>query len=435
MKTLQNFIFPSFLLAIIMTGCQKTGIEKIAENNTSQQFSVSAAKEWYYGTFKKSPEWLASDEKGLKLPYWKNGKIGKIGDLDVVEFPLVKESKHFSIPNINSESEIRKIAEASISNVLFIRDVAGKIVLREIEYVPNWNFLQKAAFDISFFTLLKDFNHFSGDVTVKSWNGEKISLRVIEEGQVQRVAMKLNMKLNPVNVNTIKQSQSAAAVLENCVTTSYCIWQSDCIFTISGDNMITNECGSWYNTGECWDDQVCYPGDEDECLLYGIGCPGGGCDPTLISPEQGEFNNYIMKESSPVFETPPLSNPNGGAISASFTWDVAKGQIANWSVRANTDYTYEKFYLVSYGYSYNLTHFNTGTAFYVGSNTMIQSTYTQINPTFNQIINNGTQYTQAKSHVVGSLRHVMGVELHLPFCPTNLDFTDVIDNWLTFTPN
>jgi len=133
------------ITAISFVSCQK-GIEKPA----SDEFNVAAAKEWYYGTFKKSPEWKNSPLHGKKLPDWKKGFYRKVGNIEMVEFPLVKIKTSISVSS-NAQltnAQKQRIAEASLSRIVFIKK-DDKVLIREIDYIPDWEYLQNKGFDIS----------------------------------------------------------------------------------------------------------------------------------------------------------------------------------------------------------------------------------------------------------------------------------------------
>ncbi|MGQ0738313.1 MAG: hypothetical protein ACT4OJ_04570, partial [Bacteroidota bacterium] len=119
-------LFLLFGLAIFFgLSCQKE-ISKLPEEN----FDAAFVKEWYYGTFKKSPEWASSSLKGRKLPDWSHPIVGKFRQYDVIEYPLVKGTNEFFIPSDNfiSETDKMRIVEASLSRIIFIRKNNNEIV-------------------------------------------------------------------------------------------------------------------------------------------------------------------------------------------------------------------------------------------------------------------------------------------------------------------
>ena len=121
-----KFILKLTLLLFILASCKKEKDSSDTSDNTKllEKFDASFVKEWYYSVFKKSNEWKGSG--GKQLPYWPKGIYKKVGNLEIVEFPLMKKSKDISIPadGLEDYNKIR-IAEASLQRIAFIRDKRG----------------------------------------------------------------------------------------------------------------------------------------------------------------------------------------------------------------------------------------------------------------------------------------------------------------------
>lgn len=96
MRKFTRLIATIFAASLILIACQK---EVSNAKNYKEAFNDKSVKEWYYGTFKKSPEWAGynSSLNKRKLPDWKHGTYIRFGDKEIVEFPLVKEKSTFSI--------------------------------------------------------------------------------------------------------------------------------------------------------------------------------------------------------------------------------------------------------------------------------------------------------------------------------------------------
>jgi hypothetical protein len=255
-------------------GCQKDFGE-----NTIDIFSQSEAKEWYYGTFKKSPEWQQSNEKGKKLPDWKNGTYRRVGNMEIVEFPLMKERKTHSIPSASklSISDISKIADGSLSRIVFIRTSNIEIFVRELDYIPNIDFLKLKGYDISDIELGNRENNFSGRIITKKWDGTILSTRISENGKITKTGKRIN------NVN-LKSLSLTSATKDNCeyiVTEDY---EKICFFSLVGDDVWEFlRCTEWEPTGNYSIDEYCYSDTYEcdygstescECQLYGMGCEG-----------------------------------------------------------------------------------------------------------------------------------------------------------------
>ncbi|MBA3674704.1 MAG: hypothetical protein H0W75_07065, partial [Chitinophagaceae bacterium] len=151
------FSFSAIVIFIItFNSCKKVALDEVFTPEFDKTFNTAAAKEWYYGTFKKSAEWasyysiksgttanngaIASTEKAakpneLKLPDWKHGVYRKVGNMEVMEFPLHKAHRSISIPNKSlTEGEKKKIAAASLTRIVFIKR-GENIYVREIDYI------------------------------------------------------------------------------------------------------------------------------------------------------------------------------------------------------------------------------------------------------------------------------------------------------------
>lgn len=103
-RSLLAFTALALSLLLIFIACRKNDLPAKA----SDKFDVAAAKEWYYGTFKKSAAYSVHtiNDKGKKLPSWSRGKYKKIGDLEIVEFPLVRENTSVFLTTLYQMSKI-----------------------------------------------------------------------------------------------------------------------------------------------------------------------------------------------------------------------------------------------------------------------------------------------------------------------------------------
>lgn len=257
----------ALMASIVFLACQK---EVSSPEKQYTTFDDKAAKEWYYGTFKKSVDWQGSSEKGTKLPDWKHPLRAKIGKNELVEFPLIKKNSSYPISANNqgktlTTDEIKRIANASISRIVFIKNPSGQLAIREVDYIPDWNYLQRKGFDISSIDIQSASNDYSGRIIVKKWNGEIVSMAMLENGKI----IKRGVKSNTLQKN--KEQANGLTETEQCFEQQFCIWQQDCVVQIYGDGMMIQECTSWYNTGECWMEYWCEEGG-DPCELYGMGC-------------------------------------------------------------------------------------------------------------------------------------------------------------------
>lgn len=275
---------------MLLFSCQK----EVSTSKESSVFNAAAAKEWYYAEFKKSAEWQGSALKGKKLPEWKSGYIGKIGNSQAVEFPLVTKTKSFPINPVSenrnlSQADIMRINNASISRIVFAKSSTGKIEVREVDYIPDWNYLVKYGFDISKISLLGPNFDFSGRVLIKKWDGSIVSSLIYKDGKIIKTGKRVN------GIQPIVESQT-------CTFMYLCIWQQDCVLTIYGDGMIANECGPWYNTGECWFEEVCN-GEIDPCEEFNLVCnPGGNNENPECSMTNAEAQAALQAITTTILE-------------------------------------------------------------------------------------------------------------------------------------
>ncbi len=176
----------------------------------------------------------------------------------------------------------------------------------------------------------------------------------------------------------------------------------------------------------------------------GGGGNGGQCNPSLISPGEEDFNNFIINQTTPETKLASVSTPNPDPVIGTTTWIVTEGQIASWKVEAITEYkyyhsTYMNMINNTIEHSYNLFHYKTIASSYIGSNTFITTTWIHTNAnssTMDQVTNNNAPNCKGVSNVIGTLRHVANYNwpVPLPYCPKVLDNTDAVNNIMTFYP-
>ncbi len=435
MKTLLKLFLFTLATILIAISCQKLLSNQDLSATT---FNTTVAKNWYYSTFIKSQEWSGSAQKNKQIPDWKNGKVTTIENQQAVVYPLIKETRSFLIPGDNSltEPECKRVADASLSKIAFIKNNADQITVKEIDYIPDWKYLQRKHFNIG---EMKDANgksDFTGRVVTKDWAGKILSIQIQVEGKTVKVGKKVVDKKQHNSFNGNGNTSST----QGCTVIQYCLWQQDCVLIIYGDGWTENECGEWYIV-ECWEEEDCPPPPPGE----GGGGGGGNedppqCDPSLVSAEEEEYNNYVlMKSSSQVNEDAEITNDGPDPITGVLNWIVAEASIANWQIKANTNYSYyhDKYYdvnLNTFIHKFNLYYYQTVSSYYVGSNTFIQSTWTQTSVQ-DQVFSNNTANTKGSSVVHGTIRHVLSLPLNVPYCPKALDQTiEISPNTLNFTP-
>lgn len=299
-----------FALTLSLSGisCQK---ELSSPESQHDVFNEKAAKEWYYGTFKKSAEWAASNLKGKKLPDWKHPVAGKLGNYDIAEFPLVSGSTSFPIysnqANRNLVSaDLIRIANGSVSKIIFFKGNSGEIFVREIDFIPDWDYLKEKKYDISDISILNKEKEFSGIIIVKKWDGSLVSSVMYKNGQ-QIMKSKLIRVGNDGKNGEVNSIETLV-----CTDYQFCVWQQDCEIVINGDQM-TTICEEWYNTGDCWIETYCEDDGED-CVLTGTcGDPDPPAECGSMSCEDAENALSLITTSTPNqigYSSGPDSSPD-----------------------------------------------------------------------------------------------------------------------------
>ncbi len=265
-------------------------------------FKPSDAKEWFYGSFKKAPEFSSFDvaHLGGKLPDWSKGIAYKLGGNEIVEYPLMKAKNTYMIPSDIAENEGKKIAAAALTKALFIRDAQGNLFLREVSIVPSYDYLVKCGFDISTNHFGSYSKEFAGSVIVSDWSGKFISGRKLENGKsIANITFKqqLNNGSKAIPQNRIGDP--------NCTIVIHTVWQKDCVDTYYGDVFAYTTCGEWYAIGTI-EEEICgngggcdlsNPGPECGCELLGT-CGSGGEDDPDYSQCYRDMNTEISQVHS-----------------------------------------------------------------------------------------------------------------------------------------
>jgi hypothetical protein len=167
---------------LIISGCKKSDKSFV----TSNEFNIENAKEWYYGTFKKSAEWASSPLHGKKLPDWKHGIYKKVGGMEIIEFSLITSEKTVFITSsdeLTAADKIR-ITKSSLTKIAFIQKSNKVIEVRQTDYIPDFKYLQKHNYDISNASILKTDNNFTGKLIIRNWKGDILARKLMREGKI-----------------------------------------------------------------------------------------------------------------------------------------------------------------------------------------------------------------------------------------------------------
>lgn len=438
MKRNKKMLTAVTLIAVIVLvqACRK--FDFFSKESKKPEFTVAQAKEWYYGVFKGSAEWLNYDRQknGVKLPDWKRGKYFKVGNTEFVEFPLIKAKTKIEIASKGdlSTGDAVKIVNSSLSRIVFVKTNA-KVTIREIDYVPDFNYLKNAGFDISDNYIAEMNKEFTGTLILKTWDGVEISENYMNNG-------KLTGKKQ-------KKKTSGNLRMQACEDFLIILYERNC-YTVTNGDVVTTECTDWEETDR-WIEPVCDSDPECEgmtpaecaCMLFG--CNGGGDpdgDPSGLDDQQTEnaiiamFNSYTQMEETPVVIEGNSTSVGADPVTGSVTWEVAKHSFGTWSIQAITNYSYvhDRFLTVNMTYidTYNMTMFSTANSNFIGSNIFIESTWTEANKV-DQVLNNNTANTHGQANISGTIRHRL--RHPLPVSGGVLDVTNYVQgNTLTFYP-
>ena len=259
MKSLLRLSILTSIALFVIIACRKDLIkEELEPGQKPLNANVIATIKWYNETFKKSAEWTnyyssqnRTEEENRKEPDWEHGIYNKLGNLEIIEFPLSKSNSSIAVPSSLNAADRKKIAAASLTRIAFIKNENNETVVREINYIPDWQYLQKKNFDISSVMYGKAGNDFTGRMIVKKWNDEVLSKRLVENGRITK----------SVNLNkTAKANSQLTTTVANrmdCITWDVCIEEQICKVWSSEGAVYKEECSPWTNTGQCYTESYC----------------------------------------------------------------------------------------------------------------------------------------------------------------------------------
>jgi len=294
-NVLSSVLFFS-LITIVIIACRRETTQEV-----NSGFDSEAAKEWYYGIFKKLPEFQQSSIKGNQLPDWSNGRHHTIGSMEIMEFPLMQRKKLVSLEG-GSTPASRRLAEATLSRILFIKSSDG-VHVREVDYIPDAQYGEAKGFDISANSIGNLEKNFSGRLRIKKWGGTELSVFLIRQGRIETKGKRLG------------SATGTMARGENCTTYEICEMERTCREEMVGDVWVkTDDCTEWQPTGVCWFETYCEGDgtdpcagmDEEQCVCMMMGiCDGGGNEERTCADKQADMASAgsVMSEKESVTET------------------------------------------------------------------------------------------------------------------------------------
>ena len=269
--------------------------------------------------------------KGKKLPDWKNGKYKKLGNFEVIEFPLTREKTSLILPDNAGlrEQDKKRVAEASLSRIVFVKNGTGHIIVREATYIPDPDYLARHQYDISSNSFGNVDKDFSGTIQVTKWNSTEISRSVLKEGKVEK-----RIRVKAINPN----SQSAITGRTACNGILVTEWFRDCEVHLYGDMMVKEECGEWMPTGNEW----CYE-EEEQAPCTDPGSPQCACQEFGICEEVGENPQENCSSSQAALEGSVVNEPVSNSTTEetqttrvkNYAWTIYRQNLGLWSFRSH----------------------------------------------------------------------------------------------------
>lgn len=280
-KPLLALLSTVLLTALTIIACRKGG-EPQAK---SHEFDPHTAMEWFYDFFEKSAEGASYNAatNGKKSPDWSHSFYRKIGNMEIVEFPLLRVKSAIFIPREagRSEADNRRLAESTVSHIAFIK-TGGRIMVREIDYIPDEAYAKKKNYDISRNSIARLDAAFSGRLVVRKWNNKEMTRLLVQNGRITRKG-----RLKPADqaVTGAVANRDAINSLE-CTTYQICEYERQCYYEWEGDELV-KVCDPWIGTGNCWLEQYCenvpdecgsLNAEQCACAMFGD-CGGGDEEP------------------------------------------------------------------------------------------------------------------------------------------------------------
>lgn len=290
-----------FTFFILLWNCKKQDSRVIVES-----FDINSAKEWWYGNFRKTSDYLAIDKTSpltppqntsyKKYPGWRSAMGYKKFDLEIIEVPLFYATKKVILPELINNpytSDASRISKASVNRLLLIKK-NGTVIVRIVTIIPSVEYAKKTNYDLSrinFNSLPLDFN---GYLCVSNWgmslkrfvkvkNGKLVkSLNIVKKDELpkfQNVSSRANILICPdpimvpnfVWVCAIVPTGDDVADQEHCEEIGhYAEEGGEFVYPDCYDNNESNLEESLENCFMSSSVEDCY------CMLLNIGCSPGG---------------------------------------------------------------------------------------------------------------------------------------------------------------
>jgi hypothetical protein len=382
-KSLIAFVM---ITAVIITyvSCKKSDHQSPKNNNN---FDVASAKEWFYANFKKSPEYTQlnaqspiislynyfnKQNKGSlqKFPDWRYGVAYKKGGFEFVEFPLVYNHEVNIVQGRekNDATKAKRIINATVTKVVFIKSSGGKIDVRIVNMVPTYEYASAKGFDISHnrATLLDE--NFCGTIHIKKWDETIIQAQEIVDRKIKKKfvltdAAALNNTARKANgdceqghwdILWVHVCFDTHVETVNDIPTVIACNHEDGENTYVGTVFICDDIdGGGDGLDQC--DGIYEQQALAQCICdnYGLGCGGGGGDDggDNCTQTQAEFQAIVNSKVVAVSNiTGSTTYENGNKRTKKVSWKFLtyqNGLGATWGWESNETMKVEKFQTVN----------------------------------------------------------------------------------------
>jgi hypothetical protein len=301
-------------MLFIIQACRKFDFLSKAKD----EFTTEDAKEWYYGTFKKTNAFYGNDHQSLfagglkssslakstnptykKYPYWDKGVSYRKGEYEIVEAPLFRELNIIAIPGMEylSYNEKKQVVDAALQKVVFIKKADNSVAIRVLTIIPTYNYLRTKGYDISDNTFSDLDPEFSGLVSIRTCQETSVNFLSYKDGKYEKsisIIKKGREILSNSNIETASSS-SGCGWVPIPIIKRYCIATTGSNGDVPPDDA---NCTEWeeYETGEVDFQYVpcesedgsgdpfldCLMGNNPDncvCTVYGLDCGGGDNPP------------------------------------------------------------------------------------------------------------------------------------------------------------
>lgn len=199
----------------------------------------------------------------------------------MVEFPLVKQKTLLAVDSIHLDrKQMLDVANAALTRIVFIKRKSGETYVRELDYIPEYEYLKKKNWDLSDKSILAESIDFYGKLYVKKWSGEHLSVHKLRNGKIKSSG-KVNQQSPNLQNRMTCTWESVPEMVEICdmaIVNDVPVNFGNCEMVATGDYWLEVYCTDDPEDPENPEDPGCDFGDEScLCVVYGIGCePGGG---------------------------------------------------------------------------------------------------------------------------------------------------------------